>query len=103
VPGEANMMFLVEVVRKVSDEVAHAGEFETKDEAIACAKRTVDAFLLREYRDGMASGQLFDSYKDRGEHPCVFKDGDATVNVPGFNHLQYALNRSVELCGKIES
>lgn len=96
------MMYQVEVVRKASDEVAHAGEFETLHEAVACAKRTVDAFLLREYRDGMASGQLFAGYSDRGDHPCIFKDGDATVNVPGFNHLQYAMNRSVELCGKIE-
>jgi len=96
-------MFQVEIIRKALEEVAHAGEFESKDEAVACAKRTVDAFLLREYLDGMGSTQLFDHYKDKGDHPCIFKDGDATVNVPGFNHLQYALNRSLELCGKIES
>lgn len=95
-------MFLVEIIRKASEEVAHAGEYETQHEAVACARRTVDAFLLREYRDGMASSQLFACYSERGDHPCIFKDGDSTVNVAGFNHLQYALNRSLELCGKIE-
>jgi len=96
-------MFQVEIIRKVSEEVAHAGDFETQHEAVACCKRTVDAFLLREYRDGMGSGQLFDRYKQAGDHPCIFKDGDSTVNVAGFNHMQYAMNRSVELCGKLES
>lgn len=96
-------MFLVEIIRKASDEVAHAGEYDNQHEAVACAKRTVDAFLLREYREGMASAHLFARYSEGGDHPCIFKDGDATVNVAGFNHLQYALNRSVELCGKLES
>ena len=94
------MTFFVEIVKKESADVINIGEFESKDEAIACAKRAIDSFLLREYHAGMTSGKLFTHYTNKGEYPCIFRDGDATLNVPGFNHLQYAMARCDEVCGK---
>jgi tRNA(Arg) A34 adenosine deaminase TadA len=94
------MTFFVEVVKKESAEVLHIGEFESLDEAVACAKRAIDTFLLREHQVGMTSDRLFTSYAERGEYPCIFRDGDTTLNVPGFNHLQYSMDRCQEICGK---
>ena len=36
---------------------------------------------------------------ERGEYPFIFRDDDKTFNVPGFNHLHYAMTRSQALCG----
>ncbi len=94
------MKFSVEVVRKEQSDVIHAGEYDALDEAIACAKRAIDSFLLREHQDGMTSASLFSYYTSKGEYPCIFRDGDSTLNVPGFNHLQYAMARCDEVCGK---
>src|SRR5688572_25118262 len=92
------MTFIVEVLKKDTQEVLHVGEFETPYLAVACAKRTIDAFLLREYRAGMTADQLFTHYTTRGEYPCIFRDGDNTLNVP-FSHLQYAMGRCDHVCG----
>ena len=94
------MTFFVEVVKKTAGEVINVGEFEAKEEAVACAKRTIDSFLLREYQTGMSGEALFTRYANAGEYPCIFRDGDSTLNVPGFNHLQYAMDRCGEICGK---
>lgn len=96
------MTFFVEVLKKEPAEVLHIGEFEALDEAIACAKRAIDTFLLREHQVGMTSDKLFTFYTTKGEYPCIFRDGDATLNVPGFNHLQYSMARCEEICGKKE-
>ena len=92
------MSFVVEVLKKESEEVVHLGEFEAQYLAIACAKRAIDAFLLRAYQDGMTPDQLFKRYTTHGEYPCIFRNGDNTLNVP-FSHLQYALNRCEDVCG----
>ncbi|MBI1965374.1 MAG: hypothetical protein HYV99_03985 [Betaproteobacteria bacterium] len=97
------MTFFVEVVRKEQSDVLHIGEYDRLDEAIACSKRAIDSFLLREYQAGMTSEKLFSRYTDKGEFPCIFRDGDATLNVPGFNHLQYSMARCHEICGKQDS
>jgi hypothetical protein len=94
------MTFFVEVIKKESAEVLHIGEFDSLGEAVACAKRAIDAFLLREHVVGMTGDKLFAFYATNGEYPCIFKDGDTTLNVPGFNHLQYSLARCEEICGK---
>ena len=96
------MTFFVEVLKKEPAEVLHIGEFESLDEAIACAKRAIDMFLLREHQVGMTSDKLFTFYTTKGEYPCIFRDGDTTLNVPGFNHLQYSMARCGEICGKKE-
>jgi hypothetical protein len=92
------MTFIVEVLKKDTQEVFHVGEFEAPYQAVACAKRAIDAFLLREYRVGMTADQLFTHYTDHGEYPCIFRDGDSTLNVP-FGHLQYAMDRCDHVCG----
>ena len=95
------MSFVVEVLKKDAEEVVHLGEFEAQYLAVACAKRAIDAFLLREYQDGMTPDQLFRHYTTRGEYPCIFRDGTNTLNVP-FSHLGYALARCEEVCGNPE-
>lgn len=92
------MSFVVEVLKKEPEEVVHLGQFEAQYLAVACAKRAIDAFLLREYRDGMTPDQLFKRYTTGGEYPCIFRDGDNTLNVP-FSHLQYAMARCDDVCG----
>jgi hypothetical protein len=94
------MSFFVEILKKETAEVLQIGEFENKEEAVACAKRAIDFFLIRQYEVGLSSGKLFETYTNKGEFPCIFRDGDSTINVGGFNHLQYAFNRCGEICGK---
>ena len=96
-----HMGFVVEVLKKEAEEVVHLGEFEAQYLAVACAKRAIDAFLLREYQDGMTPDQLFKHYMTRGEYPCIFRDGANTLNVP-FSHLKYAMGRCDEVCGNAE-
>jgi hypothetical protein len=93
------MSFVVEVLKKETEEVIHIGEFEAKYLAVACAKRAIDAFLLREYMIGMTPDELFRRYTNHGEYPCIFRDGDNTLNVP-FSHLQYAMDRCDHVCGR---
>ena len=92
------MSFVVEVLKKSTEEVLHVGEFDAQHEAVACAKRAIDAFLLREYQTGMTPDSLFKHYTSQGEYPCIFRDGDNTLNVP-FSHLQYAMDRCNHVCG----
>ncbi len=84
------------------DNVRRIGEFETREEAIACARRTIDAFLLQQYRPDMLPRDLFARYQMAGEHPSIFQDDNATMNVSGFNPLQYAKQRCQEYCGKTD-
>lgn len=97
-----DMTFIVEVLKKDTEEVFHVGEFEAHYQAIACAKRAIDTFLLREYVVGMTSDQLFKRYTTHGEYPCIFRDGDSTLNVP-FSHLQYAMDRCDDVCGNADA
>jgi hypothetical protein len=92
------MSFMVEVLKKKTDEIIHVGEFEAKYLAVACAKRAIDAFLLREYQVGMTADALFKHYASQGEYPCIFRDGDSTLNVP-FSHFKYAMDRCDHVCG----
>lgn len=95
------MSFVVEVLKKNTDEVVHVGEFEAQHLAVACAKRAIDSFLLREYTTGMTPDDLFKRYTSQGEYPCIFRDGDNTLNVP-FSHLRYAMARCGDICGNAE-
>ena len=92
------MSFMVEVLKKKTEEVIHVGEFDAKHLAVACAKRAIDAFLLREYQVGMTPDALFKRYASEGEYPCIFRDGDSTLNVP-FSHFKYAMARCDHVCG----
>lgn len=79
--------------------VRRIGEYESLEDATAAAKRLVDVFMRREYKPGMEPKMMLARYQELGEHPYIFRDDAATFNVPGFNHLNYAMNRATELCG----
>ncbi|MDH4150211.1 MAG: hypothetical protein OEW79_02340 [Betaproteobacteria bacterium] len=96
------MTFLVEALSKhlaPRTEVRRAGEYATVAEAIAAAQKIVDGFLQQNHVPGMDAKALFSHYRDHGEHPFIFRDDDKTLNVPGFNHVYYAMTRAKELCG----
>lgn len=95
------MTFFVEALTRLHDaeaQVRHIGEFETQDEAFAASKRTIDEFLLREYKAGMSADKLFSLYQKFGEVPFIFGDANHTMSVRGFNHMQYAQARCAEIC-----
>ena len=83
---------------KSDGKVRHIGDYQNLEDAIAAAKRTVDRFLLREFTADMSSRVLFSVYQNLGEFPFIFRDDDRTMNVPDFNHAQYARLRCDELC-----
>ena len=99
------MTFLVEGVNKnlePKDQVRRIGEYEKVEEAIAAAKRTVDEFLRREFKQGMDAKALFSLYQDRGEYPFIFRTEDRTISVRGFSHAQYAMTRAGEICSGVK-
>jgi len=96
------MSFLVEGVNKNLEpkaQVRRIGEYEKVEEAIAAAKRTVDEFVLREFKLGMEAKGLFSLYQANGEYPFIFRTEDKTISVRGFSHAQYAMARATEICG----
>src|SRR5688572_30189999 len=58
------------------DNVRRIGEFETRDEAIACARRVIDAFLLAKYQTEMYPRELLALYLSAGDQPSIFQDDD---------------------------
>ena len=75
------------------------GEWERVAAAIAMAQKTVEVFLQRTFKPGMDAKTLLALYHTQAEHPMIFRDDDSTFNVPGFNHIRYAMTRVRELCG----
>ena len=75
------------------------GVYKSGDDAVAAAKKMIDQFLVRTLRPGMDAQTLFSHYRARGEYPFIFRDDDCTLDVRGFNHIDYAMRRVVELCG----
>jgi hypothetical protein len=96
------MIYFVEgltIAGEISNKVRRIGEYCSLGDALAGAERAISEFLVREVRPGMLPGALFTRYKSFGEVPYIFRDdGDITVNLPGFNHFQYALARCAEIC-----
>ncbi len=95
------MGFIVEGVTRQDEpdsQVRRIGAYESREEAIAVSKATVDEFLRREYQAGMLSSELFSRYQVQGEHPYIFRDDGTTLNVRTFDHSQYAMLRSAEIC-----
>ena len=74
------------------------GQFETQEEAIVASKKMIDASLLHEFKTGMSAQQLLIWYQSFGEVPFIFGDPGHTMSAKGFNHLQYAKERCVEIC-----
>ena len=99
---ERPMAFIVEGVIRQDEpdsEVRRVGKYETRDEAISSAKAMVDDFLRHHHKPGMLPSELFSQYQEQAEHPFIFRDDDMTINVRTFDHLQYAMLRSTEICG----
>jgi hypothetical protein len=95
--------FFIEAARAgdpSDDNVRRVGEFDTRDEAIACTRRLIDALLIAQYRPGMYPHELMARYQAAGEQFAIFQDDDATMNVSGFNALHHARQRCEEYCGK---
>jgi hypothetical protein len=97
------MTYFVEGVSKHNEpeqQVRRIGEYETVEEALTVAKKAIEQFLRREFKRGMDARELFSLYEARGEHVFVFQDEAGTFNVPGFDHLKYAMTRAEEICRK---
>ncbi len=83
--------------------VRRIGEFETLEDAIRASERVIDEFLAAARENGMTIADLFFQYEKSGEVPFIFSDDARTINVRGFNHFKYAMNRCGELCARAEN
>lgn len=95
------MTYFVEGVsqhNQPQQQVRRVGEYESLEEAITAAKKGVERSLRKEFKRGMEAGKLFSLYEARGEHMFIFQDKANTLNVPGFEHRQYAMSRAEEIC-----
>ena len=95
------MTYFVEGVTRHNQpdqQVRRVGEYETVEEAITVAKKGVEQSLRREFKRGMEAGKLYSLYEARGEHVFIFQDKANTLNVPGFDHHEYAKSRAEEIC-----
>jgi hypothetical protein len=79
--------------------VRRIGQYETVAEAIAAAHKMIEDFLRREFQPGMDAKSLISLYLTMGEYPIIYRDDDKTLNVAGFNHVQYASTCAAEICG----
>lgn len=96
------MTYFVEGVSKHDEpepEVRRIGEYETVEEAIAVAKKTIEKFLRGEFKRGMSAKALYALYEERGEHMFIFQDEAGTFNVAGFEHTHCARALAAEICG----
>ena len=97
------MPYYVEGLTKVpggKGDVRRIGEYETLADAIKAAEQVIDGFLQSILEPNMNAADLFSKYNDQGEIPFIFRDGDRTVNVKGFNHFSYAMTRCGSICGQ---
>lgn len=95
------MTYFVEGLIKLRSgqaEVRRIGEYGTLEGAIEASKRVIDEFLQGVLESEMTAADLFSLYSDCGEVPIIFDDGDKTLNVSGFNHYSYAMNRCGVMC-----
>jgi hypothetical protein len=101
------MTYIVEgmtIANEADRQIRRLGEYATLKEAVAAAKQLVDEFLMREFRPGILPSALFARYQDFGEVPFIFSDDvDVTMNVPDFNHFQFAMNRCTEICAQMRN
>lgn len=93
------MTYFVEAMSGVSSggNVERIGEYTNLDAAVAAAKNMIDNFLYTKNVDKISAAKLFIQYQNLGRVPFIFTDGDTTINVGSFNHLQYAMRRCEEI------
>jgi hypothetical protein len=77
-----------------ADERYKHGDFATAAEAIAAARKIVDAYLASAYEPGMSATALYSSYTSFGEDPFIVAPGEAVE----FSAWTYAKARSEEMC-----
>lgn len=97
------MTYFVEGLIKLDTgerEVRRIGEYETLENAIGASQQVIDEFLLSILEPDMTAADLFTKYSARGEVPIIFRDGDRTLNVAGFNHYSYAMTRCGIICAR---
>ncbi|MBC7785291.1 MAG: hypothetical protein H7144_15770 [Burkholderiales bacterium] len=97
------MTYFVEGLIKLhagQTEVRRIGEYQTLEDAIGASKHVIDQFLVGILDPEMTAADLFSKYSDLGEVPIIFDDGERTLNVTGFNHYSYAMNRCGVMCAR---
>jgi hypothetical protein len=96
------MKFILSILHRAGEAGTHArqvGDFDRLEDAIAAAKREVDALLAGIHTPEMTSEQLVEHYRAAAQTPYIVRDDEETMNARSFNHFQYAKTRSDELCG----
>ena len=83
-------------------EVRRIGEYETLEDAVRASEQVIDRYLLDLSGSEMAAAELFSKFEDFGEVPFIFRDGDGTLNVIGFNYYRYAMIRCGSICARKE-
>ncbi len=99
------MSFFVDALIRVNDIGAAAtriGEFRTREEAFAASRRSIDEFLLREYKPGMPAKTLYSRFREFGAVPVILRDNDDTADFFSFNPIKYALERAGEICDEAQ-
>ena len=81
-------------------EVRRVGEYETLEDAVRASEQVIDRYLLDLSASDMAAAELFSKFEDFGEVPFIFRDGDGTLNVIGFNYYSYAMIRCSSICAR---
>lgn len=80
------------------NQVRRIGRYSQLRDAISAAEASISEFLLNEFQPGMTARMLFNRYQSVGEVPYIFRDdGEITLNLPGFNHFQYASSKCAEI------
>ena len=83
-------------------EVRRISEYETLEDAVRASEQVIDRYLLDLSESEMAAAELFSKFEDSGEVPFIFRDGDGTLNVIGFNYYRYAMIRCGSICARKE-
>ena len=50
----------------------------------------------------MDAESLFRLYQAQGEYPFIFRTDDRSINVRGFSHAYYAMERVTEMFGGVK-
>ena len=89
-------------VNDIGGAATRIGEFRTREEAFDASRRSIDEFLLREYKPGMPAKTLYGRFREFGAVPVILRDNDDTSDFFSFNPIKYALERCEEICGETQ-
>ena len=71
------------------------GYFDTLEEAIGACMAIVDEYLEGEFKAGISSSAMYETYKNFGDDPYVV---GADVDGVPFSAWSYAEQRCIEIC-----